>query len=157
MKQSYTFIIYARQGARRFQGILGEFDLHTIQLLLAGGKTLIEEQVDSTDPIQWYTSVLAEQDIHVKASKQQMYKGKQYIWLEIDSERTPIDEFTTWNELPAEDTESLAWRRVLYPVQPSTGKECLGFACIANGIPLQTKSGAFTMKDILDAILVEKK
>ena len=154
MKQTYTFIIYARQGQKQFQGILGEFTVHTIQLLLAGGKTLIEEQYDGKDPIQWYTSVLAEQEIYVKESKQQVYKGKQYIWLEVDSEKTPIHEFTTWKELPAEDTESLAWRRIMYPIQPSTGKECLGFAVIANEIPLQTKSGPFTMKTILEAILV---
>ena len=154
MKQTYTFIIYARQGSREFQGILGEFILHTVQLLLAGGKTLIEEYYEGNDPIQWYTGVLAEQGIMIKESKQQVYKGNQYIWLEVDSEQTPIHEFTTWKELPVDDTESLAWRHVVYPIQPSSGKECLGFAVIASGIPLQTKQGAFTMKDILEAILV---
>ena len=154
MKQTYTFIIYARQGQKQFQGILGEFTLHTVQLLLAGGKTLIEEHYEGKDPIQWYTSVLAEQDIHVKESKQQVYKGKQYIWLEVDTDKTPIHEFTTWKDIPEGDAESLAWRRIMYPIQVDSGKECLGFACIANEILLQTKQGAFTMKDILDAILV---
>jgi hypothetical protein len=154
MKQTYTFIIYARQGQKQFQGILGEFTLHTVQLLLAGGKTLIEEHYDGKDPIQWYTNVLAEQDIYVKESKQQAYKGKQYIWLEVDTEKTPIHEFTTWKDISEEDMESLAWRRIMYPIQVESGKECLGFACIANEILLQTKPGAFTMKDILDAILI---
>ncbi len=154
MKQNYTFIIYARQSARQFQGILGTFTLHTVQLLLAGGKTLIQEQYDGTDPIQWYTDVLAEQDIVVKESKQQNYKGQQYIWLEVDADRTPIHEFTTWTELPEEDTESLAWRKVVYPIQPSTGKECLGFAVIANEISLTQKQSGFSMKDILEAILI---
>ena len=154
MKQTYTFIIYARQGQKNFQGILGEFTLHTVQLLLAGGKTLLEEQYDGADPVEWYTGVLSEQEIYVKESKQQVYKGKQYIWLEVDAEKTPIHEFTTWKDLPEDDMESLAWRRIMYPIQSSTGKECLGFAVIANEISLQMKPGAFTMKSILEAILV---
>jgi hypothetical protein len=154
MKHTYTFIIYARQGQKQFQGILGEFTLHTVQLLLAGGKTLLEEQYDGEDPIQWYTNVLSEQEIHVKESKQQVYKGRQYIWLEVDSDKTPIHEFTTWKDIPEDDMESLAWRRIMYPIQVESGKECLGFAVIANEIPLQTKPGGFTMKNILEAILV---
>lgn len=154
MKQRYTFIIYAREAAKEYNGILGQFILHSVQLLLAGGKILIEEEYDGTDPIEWYRNVLAEQDIVVKESKQQGFKGKQYIWLEVDAQQTPIHEFTTWKELSEEDTESLAWRQVWYPIQPSTGKECLGFAVSANEIRLQSKQNGLTMKDVLDAILV---
>lgn len=154
MKQRYTFIIYARQGAKQFQGILGEFTLHSVQLLLAGGKTLIEEEYDGSDPIEWYRSVLAEQEIIVKESKQQHFKGRHYIWLEVDADKTPIHEFTTWNELSKNDLESLAWRQVWYPIQATTGKECLGFSGVANTISLQTKQNGLSMKEILEAILL---
>ena len=95
MKQTYTYIIYAKAPPKRCSGILGVIDLHHIQLLLAGGKYLIEESYEGKDPIGWYTEVLRDQEIIVKASKQQKHKGQTFSWLEIDSEKTPISEITT--------------------------------------------------------------
>ena len=152
MKQTYTYIIYAKMKPRRCSGILGDINLHHIQLLLAGGKYLIEETYDGTDPIGWYIEVLRDQEIVVKASKQQKYKGQLFCWLEIDSEKTPISEFTGWKELAPEDTESLAWRSIYYPCS-TENKECLGFAVSAREMALQKKPVPLMAADILDALI----
>lgn len=152
MKQTYTYIIYAKGEPKRCSGILGEIDLYHIQLLLAGGKYLIEETYDGADPIGWYSEVLREQDIIVKASKQQKYKGQLFCWLEIDSEKTPIAEFTSWQEVPSEDTDTLAWRSIYYPCSPNK-KECLGLAVSAREMALQKKQMPLMASDILDALI----
>lgn len=153
MKQTYTYIIYAKAPPKRCSGILGEIDLHHIQLLLAGGKYLIDESYDGNDPIGWYSNVLREQEIIVKASKQQKHKGQMFCWLEIDSEKTPIAEFTGWQELSAEDTDTLAWRSIYYPCSLEK-KECLGLAVSAREMALQKKPMPLMVADILDALIV---
>ena len=153
MKQTYTYIIYAKAPPKRCSGILGVIDLHHIQLLLAGGKYLIEESYEGKDPIGWYTEVLRDQEIIVKASKQQKHKGQTFCWLEIDSEKTPISEFTTWQEVSATDTETLAWRSIYYPCSLEK-KECLGLAVSAREMALQKKPASLMLTDILDALIV---
>ena len=154
MKHTYTFIIYSKSVVKTFKGILGDIDVFTTHLLLAGGKYLIEEAYTGQDPIEWYSKTLQEQDIIVTASKQQKYKGQTYIWLEIDPEKTPIREFASWQEVDAKDMETLAWRKIVYPCTAGTTKECLGLAVVAREVCL-TKSGRtpLYMSNVLDAIL----
>lgn len=151
MPQVY-YIVYARPPVKTFSGILGDIDLHCIWFLLSGGKNIIDETYDGTDPIGWYKNVLEEQDMFVKETKQQKYKGTSYIWLEIDVEKTNIHEFTSWKELDKHDTETLAWRPFWVPCQHGTTKECLGFAVPAKEFPL-TKKGGLMLQTVLDAIL----
>jgi hypothetical protein len=148
----HTFLIYTRPTSRKFSGIIGEFDLYTIHFLLAGGKYLIEEKYDGQDPISWYTEILKQQDIIVTATKQQKYKGTNYIWMEVDPEKTPISEFTTWSEVDPTDMETLAWRKVHYPLK--NRKECLGLAVKAYEISLTSPiKETLSLGTILDAIL----
>ena len=147
-----TYLVYGVEAPKSFKGILGQINLYTVHLLLQGGKTLIEETYAGDDPIGWYTKTLEEQEIFVKASKQQSYKGQTIIWLEIDTEKTAIAEFTSWSELPSTDTETLAWRSVWYPCSAETGKECLGLAVAAKDIPLQTTKQPLTLQQVLDAV-----
>jgi hypothetical protein len=155
MKHTYTYIVYGVPTPRRFQGILGEIDLVQVKLLLAGGKTLIREEYDGDDPVDWYRTTLQEQDIVVKQSKEQKVGSMRYIWLEVDPEKTPIDEFATWRDLPQDDTETLAWRTFCYPVAPSTRKECLGLAVKAREMNLTAgpSSKPLLLSTVLDAIL----
>jgi hypothetical protein len=148
----HTFLIYTKPKARQISGILGEFELVTIHFLLAGGKYLIEESYDGPDPISWYTEILGQQDIIVTASKQQKYKGTNYIWMEVDPEKTPISEFTSWKEVDSNDLETLAWRQVWYPCKQN--KECLGLAVKARETTFTpSNKDPLTLSTILDAIL----
>ena len=150
----HTFIIYTKPKILHFNGILGEIDMFTTQLLLAGGKYLIEEIYPGKDPVEWYVQTLAEQDIIVSASKQQKYKGQNYIWLEIDPEKTPVHEFASWKDIDAKDMDTLAWRKVLYPCTSGTTKECLGLAVVAREICLTKKGDSpLYLANVLDAIL----
>jgi hypothetical protein len=98
------FIVYASQVPKEFTGILGAITLHKFMFLLAGGKYLIEETYTGANPAEWYTKVLGEQDIFIRASQTQIIKGQSVVWLEVDAEKTPIDEFTIWTDLSADDS-----------------------------------------------------
>jgi hypothetical protein len=148
----HTFLIYTKPISRNFSGILGDLELYTIHFLLAGGKYLIEETYDGPDPVSWYTEILGQQDIHVTATKQQKYKGTNYIWMEVDPEKTPLSEFTNWSEVESNDLETLAWRKVVYPCK--NNKECLGLAVKARETCLTApKKDPLFLSTILDAIL----
>ena len=155
MKHAYTYIVYGVPPPRSFKGILGEIELFQINLLLAGGKTLITEQYDGEDPIGWYTQTLEEQEIFVKQTKEQKIGTTRYIWLEVDTEKTPIEEFATWRDVDPNDTETLAWRTFFYPVTPATKKECLGLAVKAREITSTNPQSKqpLPLNTVLDAIL----
>jgi len=152
-----TYLVYGVEAPKFFKGILGQINLYTVHLLLQGGKTLIEESYQGTDPVGWYTKTLEEQEIYVQASKVQTYKGQTIIWLEVDITKTPVHEFTAWTELPETDTETLAWRTIHYPCSAETGKECLGLATAAKDIPLQTINHPLTLQQVLDAVTVQQQ
>ena len=147
------FIVYARHPPKQFSGMLGTIDFHKLQFLLAGGKYLIEETYTGADPASWYTKVLGEQDIFICASQTQIIKGKTLVWLEVDAEKTPIDEFTIWTDLPSNDTETLAWRPFFYPCTTGTTKECLGLAVKARETALTQDNHPIMLQTVLDAIL----
>jgi hypothetical protein len=158
MKHTYTYIVYGVPPPKHFHGILGEIELFQVKMLLAGGKTLITEQYDGEDPIEWYKTTLEEQEIFVKQSKEQKFGATRYIWLEVDTEKTPIDEFASWHDIDAKDTETLAWRTFNYPVCPATKKECLGLAVKAREICITSsatnkQSQPLMLSTVLDAIL----
>ncbi len=153
-KQTIQYIVYSKAPVKQFNGILGAIDMQCIWFLLAGAKTLIEETYDGTDPIGWYTNVLGQQDMIVCSSKQQKYKGQTYVWLEIDYEKTPIQEFTTWRDISPSDKETLAWRPFWIPCDAGTTKECLGFAVRNRELPLQVQQKQpILLQTVLDAIL----
>jgi hypothetical protein len=152
-----TYLVYGVEQPKSFKGILGQINLYTVHLLLQGGKTLIEEIYNGDDPVEWYTKTLEEQEIYVQASKVQTYKGQTIIWLEVDTTKTPVHEFTSWLELPENDTETLAWHTIHYPCSAETGKECLGLATAAKEIPLQTTKHPLTLQQVLDAVTVQQQ
>ncbi len=153
-KSRYTFIIYTTPKRQTFSGILGSFQLATIQFLLAGGKYLIEEEYGGKNPAEWYSQTLKEQDIVVVSSKQQKYKGQTYIWLEVDPEQTPIGEFTSWTEVADNDKDTLAWRKIQYPYSEETNAEYLGFAVMARELNMaESKKAPMYLNTVLDAIL----
>jgi hypothetical protein len=155
MKQTVQYIVYSKAPIKQFSGILGGIDLHCVWLLLTGGKTLIEEVYDGSDPIAWYRDVLNEQGMIVKSTKKQTYKGQTFVWLEVDYDQTPIQEYTTWRDLEPNDTETLAWKPFWIPCTTGTTKECLGFAVSSRETVLQSKQHKHPMslQTVLDAIV----
>ena len=124
--KQYSFFVYAKEEPKQFEGILGKIDLYTIHMLLAGGKKVIVESFNGTaeNALTWYTEYMKEQDIHFKSSK---IIGTT-IWIEVDLEKTPVDEFTQAHDVEDSDMESLAWKIFWYPCIAGTKQECLGFA-----------------------------
>jgi hypothetical protein len=150
----HTFIIYTKPRITTFKGILGGIDMFTVHLLLAGGKYLIEESYGGKNPIEWYVQTLEGQGIYVSASKEQKYKGVQYVWLEVDIEKTHINEFASWQDLEHDDVETLAWRKFVYPCTNGTTKECLGLAVVARELKLtKGEQAPLYVSNVLDAIL----
>lgn len=153
MKHTYSYLIQARNQPKRFQGILGEIDLQKIQFLLVAGRFVIQEVYSGTDPVGWYTQILENQGIYVKSTKKQTLKGENQIWMEVDTEKTPVDEFTRSDEISETDRDSLAWKSIQYPCEANTTKECLGIAVVAKDILFHSGKQRLTVHDVMTAIL----
>jgi len=153
MKQTYVYIVYAKRPPVQYTGILGAIDLYTVHLLLVGGSVLLEESYEGNDPVTWYKGILKDQGIFVIQEKQQNWKGRPIIWLEVDTDKTNLSEFTAWNELQKDDTDTLAWKPFYYPCHATTTKECLGFAVSSRETALQTSPKPITVQIVLDAII----
>jgi hypothetical protein len=125
-QKQYSFFVYAKEEPKQFEGILGKIDLYTVHMLLAGGKKVIVESFDGSaeKAVAWYTEYMKEQEIYFKSSK---IIGTT-IWMEVDLEKTPVNEFTQAHELEESDLETLAWKILWYPCTAGTKNECLGFA-----------------------------
>lgn len=157
MGSPIIFIVYAKRPTQTRNGILGPIDLHSIQLLLAGGKYCIEEMYDGTEPEKWYTDILTEQGIYIQSSNKQNWKGRTIVWLEVDSEQTPIHEFTMWNDVEEHDVETLAWKTVCFPCTPGTNTECLGLAVPMQEINCFPKSPKLSLYTVLQTIVSMKQ
>ena len=122
----YSFFVYAKEEPKQFEGLLGKIDLYTVHMLLAGGKKVIVESFDGSaeKAAKWYAEYMNEQEIYFKTIK---IIGTT-IWIEVDLERTPVDEFTQVHDLEDSDLETLAWKTFWYPCAAGTKNECLGFA-----------------------------
>ena len=148
-QKKYSFIVYGKEEARRFKGILGDIDLYTIHLLLGGGKTILQETFQGTakDANVWYINHMKEQGIVCKSSR----VVNTTIWMEVDLEQTRLEEFTMAHEIGEEDTETLAWRTFWYPCTGETKIECLGFAVST----LAYKISNVCLETILKTILID--
>jgi hypothetical protein len=154
MKHTYTFIFYTPPKMKKFNGILGEIDMYSIQFLLAGGRYLVEEQYDGEDPIAWYTEIMKEQCIYISNSKMQTFKGKKYVWMEIDAEKTPVDEFMTSQQVSPTDTDILAWKTFHIPCTGGSKTECLGLGVVAREyVMTETNKTPVMLSSLLDGIL----
>lgn len=149
MKKTYTYIIYMTPKIKKFSGILGEIDLYTFSFLLAGGKTIIEEEYEGNDPVGWYCASLEDQNMKVLKSKIQTIKGKQYIWIEIERDNSKIFPLTG-----EETTDELVWKTFYYTCKSGTKEECLGLMVSAKEVLLnQDKKHPIYLTTLLDAIL----
>ena len=148
-QKTYSFIVFAKEEARSFKGILGDIDLYTIHLLLAGGKSILQEKFSGTakEANTWYTEHMKEQGIICSSS--QIVNST--IWMEIDLKQTSLDEFTMAHELEKGDTDMLAWRTFWYPCTGGSKIECLGFAVNT----LEYHISNVSLEAILKTILVD--
>lgn len=153
MKQNIQFIIYSKEIPKSFTGILGELDVHVIHFLLTGGKTGIQEHYEGKDPVEWYCSILKEQDMYIKSTYKELLKGALRIWIEIDSEKTSLDEYTTWHDIDQDDTESLVWKSYSITCMKDSLQECLGLAVTAKETFLFTGKHPLTFHDSFKFIL----
>lgn len=120
----YTYIIYAIEPPKKISGLLGDIHFHCIHLLLTDGEQCIQESVSADcDPVEWYKDVLESQEMYVKNARSDI--SKRQIWIQIDTVRTNIEEFTGWRDNFSEG--SLVWRTFWFPTHADTTKECLGF------------------------------
>ncbi len=134
---------------KKFSGILGEIDLHIVAFLLAGGRTIIEEQYEGSDPVGLYSNTLKDQGMRVLNTKTQNVKGKTYIWIEISYDPSQIEPLTG-----QETTDDLVWKPFYYTCKSGTKEECLGLMVPAKEVLLnQDKKQPIYLVTLLDAIL----
>ena len=153
--RKYSFIVFAKEPPRSFNGILGNIDMYTIHLLLAGGKTILQESFNGTaqEASKWYMKHMKEQGIECRSS----VIVNSTIWMEVDLDKTNIEEFTMAYELGNSETvesnndDTLAWRTFWYPCTAGTKIECLGFAVKT----LEYKISNVSLESILKTILID--
>ena len=153
MKHQVQCIIYAKEPPKKFSGILGEIDLYTIHLFLVAGHQGIFEILDIQNPVEFYTSFLHDQDMVIKSSRIETIAGIKRIWIEIDTEKTTISEYTQWDQCSPTDTDTLAWKPYWIPCTAGTTKECLGLAVAAAEQPLFSGKSRLTYQAVFSSIL----
>ena len=155
MKHQVQCIIYAKEQPKKFSGILGEIDLHTIHLFLVAGHQGIQETITVNNPIDFYTTFLRDQDIIVKSTRMEQLTDIKRIWIEVDSEKTPISEYTQWNQCTPTDTDTLAWKQYWIPCTAGTKKECLGMAVAAAEQKLFSGKAPLSYQAVFSTILAK--
>jgi hypothetical protein len=153
MKHQIQCIIYAKEKPKQFSGILGAIDLYTIHLFLAAGHQGIMETIDVKNPVEFYTSFLKEQDMVIQSTRMESILGVKRIWIEIDAEKTPIAEYTQWDQCSPTDTDILAWKPFWIPCTAGTTKECLGLAVSATSNTLFSGKAALSYQSVFSTIL----
>ena len=136
---------------KKFSGILGDIDLYTCSFLLAGGKSIIEEQYDGKDPVSWYFTNLEQQDMKPLKTKTQTIKGKTYIWIEVEWDPSQINRDLSENSTSMEE---LVWKSFYYPCKSNTKEECLGLMVQVKEIRMNDDiKNPIYLNTLLDAIL----
>lgn len=148
------YIVYTLEQPKKVTGLLGTLDIYCIQLLLAGGRLGIEETIKAKgDPVAHYTTILEEQGMIVKTSQLETLKGSKRVWIEIDSEKTPIHEYTSWKDVEEKDKETLAWKPFWIPCLEGTYTEGLGLSVVAREVVVFTGKHKVTLQDIFSTVL----
>lgn len=147
------YIVYTLETPKKVSGLLGALDIYCIQLLLIGGRIGIEETVNAKDPVVYYTKILEEQGMIVKSSQLETLKTIKRVWIEIDSEQTPIHEYTSWKDVDENDTETLAWKPFWFPCLEGSKTEGLGLSVVARETSIFTGKYKVTLHDIFLSVL----
>jgi hypothetical protein len=153
MKHQVQCIIYAKEPPKKFSGILGDIDLYTIHLFLVAGHDGIFETIEAQNPLDFYTSFLKEQDMCIRSSRMEIVQGIKRVWIEVDTEKTPISEYTQWNQCSPTDTDTLAWKSYWVPCTAGTTKECLGLAVAATEHKLFSGKAPISLQKVFIHIL----
>ena len=152
MKQTIQYIIYSIGPPKNYTGLLGNLDMYTVYLLLLGGSSGIEETIENTKPVEFYTNILKEQDMVIKSTQLEKIKDIKRVWIEIDSELTNIQEYTQWRDVT--DSETLAWKPYLIPCLEGTKNEALGLNVMAKETLIFKGKHKISVHDITSAILI---
>ena len=153
MKHTIQYIIYCINPKNQVIGLLGTLDTYKINLLLIGGSKGIEEIIDTASPIEWYTNILSEQGMIIKSTKLENLKGIKRVWIEIDSEKTNLNEYTSWKEVNSDDKETLAWKPYWITCLEDSKTEFLGLSVVAKEIPVFAGKHKVTLNDVFTTIL----
>jgi len=147
------YIVYTLEKPKKVTGLLGNLDIYVIQLLLIGGRTGIEETIKSNEPMAYYTTILEEQGMVVKSSHFETLKTIKRVWIEIDFDKTPINEYTSWKDIDEKDTETLAWKPFWIPCLEGSRVELLGLSVVARETAIFTGKYKVTLQDIFNTVL----
>ena len=152
MKQTIQYIIYSVGPPKKYSGLLGNLDTYTVYLLLLGGKSGIEESIETKTPVEFYTHILKEQDMVIKSTHLENLKGFSRVWIEIDSELTNLQDYTQWRDVT--DPETLAWKPYIVPCLEGTKTEALGLSVKAKEEQIFKGKHRVSVYDILTTVLV---
>jgi hypothetical protein len=151
MKQTIQYIIYSVGPPKKYTGLLGNLDTYTVNLLLLGGKDGIQETIETSTPIEFYTDILKQQDMVIKSTQLEKLKGVSRVWIEIDSEKTNIQEYAQWRDVI--DPETLAWKSYIFPCIEGSKNEALGLSVIAKETMIFKEKHRVSVYDIINTVI----
>lgn len=82
--------------------------VHTIQLLTVGGRTLWEEDAS----LDLDHDILEPNDLYRKGEVKKI--GQNLLLCEVDTEKTNIHDFYQWKEIPIDDDATFCWKPYFY-------------------------------------------
>ncbi len=116
----------------------GSLQVHSIKMLTVGGHELWEEK----DGLIINKDILNPNDIYARGKPIKMDKLMHLC--AVDTTKTSVTDFYTWNELSLEDSETFCWRTFTYL---AADKECW------LAIPDTERLGKYSVRTIVENIL----
>jgi hypothetical protein len=113
--------------------------VHTIHLLTVGGRALWEEEAS----LNLDHDILEPNDIYRKGGIKTI--GKNLTLCEVDTEKTNINDFYQWKEIPLEDDATFCWKTYFYLLGEK--EDCW------LSVPRQEKIGHHDVNSILQHII----
>jgi hypothetical protein len=86
-----------------------DLNIHIIRILTIGGKTIWEED----DSLDLETEVLLPNDIYCSSK---LVKSNNLFLVEVDIEKTNMNNMYKWSEIDINDNETFCWRDYIYIV-----------------------------------------
>jgi hypothetical protein len=117
-------IIYSIGPIKQYKGgILGDIDLHEINLLVDSSCQILRESGTTSNVVEKLKKMLEAQDLPVMS----VQATGPVLYIQVDTSQNHVHEQLSFRDSGIEK-DSLVWRTIYYPTQSDTLQDTIGFA-----------------------------